>query len=139
MSRIVMKFGGTSVGSVDRIKNVSNIVQSVYDEGHEVVGDALGVLADAAGRVRAHGVEVPQEHHLPIGLGVLKVGEDVLDEELGAAVGVERRGGEVLGARDRRGLAVNGRGRREDHGLAPAERWERGTGGQSAARKKKAL
>ena len=37
MSRIVMKFGGTSVGSVDRIKNVSNIVQSVYDEGHEVV------------------------------------------------------------------------------------------------------
>ena len=31
MSRIVMKFGGTSVGSVDRIKNVSNIVQSVSD------------------------------------------------------------------------------------------------------------
>ena len=37
MSRIVMKFGGTSVGSIDRIKNVSNIVKSVYDEGHEVV------------------------------------------------------------------------------------------------------
>ena len=37
MSRIVMKFGGTSVGSVDRIQNVSNIVKSVYDEGHEVV------------------------------------------------------------------------------------------------------
>ena len=37
MSRIVMKFGGTSVGSVDRIKNVSNIVQSVYDEGHELL------------------------------------------------------------------------------------------------------
>ena len=37
MSRIVMKFGGTSVGSVDRIKNVSNIVQSVYAEGHEIV------------------------------------------------------------------------------------------------------
>ena len=34
MSRIVMKFGGTSVGSVDRIKNVSNIVQSVYAEVH---------------------------------------------------------------------------------------------------------
>ena len=37
MSRIVMKFGGTSVGSIDRIQNVSNIVKSVYDEGHEVV------------------------------------------------------------------------------------------------------
>ncbi len=33
MSRIVMKFGGTSVGSIDRIQNVSNIVKSVYDEG----------------------------------------------------------------------------------------------------------
>ena len=32
-----MKFGGTSVGSIDRIQNVSNIVKSVYDEGHEVV------------------------------------------------------------------------------------------------------
>ena len=37
MSRIVMKFGGTSVGSIDRIQNVSNIVKSIYDEGHEVV------------------------------------------------------------------------------------------------------
>ena len=37
MSRIVMKFGGTSVGSVDRIKNVSKIVKSEFDKGNQVV------------------------------------------------------------------------------------------------------
>ena len=26
MSRIVMKFGGTSVGSIDKIKNVANVI-----------------------------------------------------------------------------------------------------------------
>ena len=37
MSRVVMKFGGTSVGSVDRIKNVSKIVKSEFDKGNQVV------------------------------------------------------------------------------------------------------
>ena len=37
MSRIVMKFGGTSVGSIDKIKNVANIVKTSFSEGHEVV------------------------------------------------------------------------------------------------------
>ena len=37
MSRIVMKFGGTSVGSIDRIKNVADIVKATFVEGHEVV------------------------------------------------------------------------------------------------------
>ena len=37
MSRIVMKFGGTSVGSVDRIKNGSKIVKSEFDKGNQVV------------------------------------------------------------------------------------------------------
>ncbi len=37
MSRIVMKFGGTSVGSIDKIKNVANIVKTTFSEGHEVV------------------------------------------------------------------------------------------------------
>ena len=36
MARIVMKFGGTSVGDLDRIKNVANRVKRVVDEGHEV-------------------------------------------------------------------------------------------------------
>ena len=84
----------------------------LLDERHEVVGDALGVLADAAAGMRADRVEVAEEDHLPAGVRVLKIGEHVLDEELGAAVGVEGGGGEILGARDGGGLAVDGGGRR---------------------------
>ena len=36
MGRLVLKFGGTSVGAVDRIKNVARKVKAVYDAGNEV-------------------------------------------------------------------------------------------------------
>ncbi len=36
MARIVMKFGGTSVGDCDRIKNVARRVKTEVDAGHEV-------------------------------------------------------------------------------------------------------
>lgn len=37
MSIVVMKFGGTSVGSIERIKNVARIVAKKKDQGHDVV------------------------------------------------------------------------------------------------------
>ena len=36
MARIVMKFGGTSVADIDRIKNVTRLVKREVDGGHEV-------------------------------------------------------------------------------------------------------
>jgi aspartate kinase len=37
MARIVQKYGGTSVGDVDRIKNVAARIKAARDEGHELV------------------------------------------------------------------------------------------------------
>ena len=37
MALMVLKFGGTSVGSLEKIKHVAEIVQSVYDAGYKVV------------------------------------------------------------------------------------------------------
>ena len=37
MALIVQKYGGTSVGDVDRIKNVASRVKKIYDEGNQVV------------------------------------------------------------------------------------------------------
>jgi aspartate kinase len=37
MSRIVQKYGGTSVGDVDRIRNVADRIKAARAEGHEVV------------------------------------------------------------------------------------------------------
>jgi len=37
MSIVVMKFGGTSVGSIERIRNVAEIIAKKKDQGHDVV------------------------------------------------------------------------------------------------------
>ena len=36
MARLVMKFGGTSVATVERIKNAARHVKREFDAGHEV-------------------------------------------------------------------------------------------------------
>ncbi|MBT5835813.1 MAG: aspartate kinase, partial [Hellea sp.] len=36
MGRIVMKFGGTSVGCLDRIRHVSRLVEAEVNSGNEV-------------------------------------------------------------------------------------------------------
>ena len=37
MARIVKKFGGTSVGDVDCIKHVAELIKADVDKGHEIV------------------------------------------------------------------------------------------------------
>jgi aspartate kinase len=37
MKKIVLKFGGTSVGSIDKIKKVANIVKNRKDEGNSII------------------------------------------------------------------------------------------------------
>eukprot|EP00968_Pinguiococcus_pyrenoidosus_P014937 scaffold1370_cov271-Pinguiococcus_pyrenoidosus.AAC.5 len=58
--------------------------------GHEVVGGAMRVFADEPRRVGAHGVEISQDRDPPVlALGAPReVAEDLLNHELGPAVGV---------------------------------------------------
>ena len=37
MKRLILKFGGTSVGTIEKIKNVANIVKKRFNEGNEVI------------------------------------------------------------------------------------------------------
>ena len=37
MKKLVLKFGGTSVGSIEKIKNVANIVKKRFVEGNQVI------------------------------------------------------------------------------------------------------
>ena len=113
-------------GAVGRVVVVAKDVHGVAladgglrDVGHEVVGDALGVLAHEARGVRADGVEVAQQHDVPLRVGGVEVGEDLLDHPLGPAVGVGRGLlGALLGERQRVRVAVDGGGAGEDDGLA---------------------
>src|SRR5699024_3193946 len=86
------------------------------DVGHQVVGDAVGVFADQAGRMGPDGVEVAQQRHVQLGVGLAAVGEDALGEHLGGAVGVGGgAGGEILPDGHAGRVAVDGgRGGEDD-------------------------
>ena len=56
MARIVQKYGGTSVGDVDRIKNVAARIKAFRDEGNElvvVVSARAGVTNELIARAKA--------------------------------------------------------------------------------------
>ena len=37
MKRLVLKFGGTSVGTIEKIKKVANIIKKIFNEGNEII------------------------------------------------------------------------------------------------------
>jgi len=56
MARIVQKYGGTSVGDVDRIKNVASRIKAIRDQGNElvvVVSARAGVTNELIARAKA--------------------------------------------------------------------------------------
>ena len=74
MARIVQKFGGTSVGDVDRIKRVANRVKACRDEGNEVVvvvSARSGVTNELIARAKAINPQ-PDEREMDM---LLSVGE----------------------------------------------------------------
>ena len=66
MARIVQKYGGTSVGDVERIKKVAERIKGTRDEGHEVVvvvSARSGVTNELLARAKAV-CEFPSEREL---------------------------------------------------------------------------
>ena len=56
MARIVQKYGGTSVGDVDRIRNVAGRIKAARDDGNEVVvvlSARAGVTNELIARAKA--------------------------------------------------------------------------------------
>ena len=37
MAKKVLKFGGTSVGTIDRIQHVANIIKNEYESGNQII------------------------------------------------------------------------------------------------------
>ena len=37
MIKKVLKFGGTSVGTIERIQHVANIIKNEYDNGNQII------------------------------------------------------------------------------------------------------
>ena len=55
MKRLVLKFGGTSVGSIEKIQKVAHIVKNRHKEGNEIiviVSAMFGVTNDLKKKIR---------------------------------------------------------------------------------------
>ena len=66
MGIIVQKYGGTSVGDIDRIRNVAKRVAKTYDEGHDVVVvlSAMSGVTDTLIDMAHKACEVPDKREL---------------------------------------------------------------------------
>ncbi len=77
MSLLVQKFGGTSVGSVERIENVANKVISFRDAGHDVV-IVVSAMSGETNRLVGLANEISDNNPTPRELDVLlSTGEQV--------------------------------------------------------------
>ena len=76
---------------------------------HQVVGYAVGVLAYQTALMGADGVEVTQQHHVPLPVGILHIGQHLLQHTLGPAVRVGADAfGALLGDGDYLRIAIDG-------------------------------
>ena len=95
MARIVMKFGGTSVADLDRIRNVANRVKREVEAGHEVA-----VVVSAMSGVTNQLVKWCQElsplHDAREYDTVVATGEQVTIGLLAIALQTDRRRGALL-------------------------------------------
>ncbi|MEM9080290.1 MAG: aspartate kinase [Verrucomicrobiota bacterium] len=71
---IVQKYGGSSVGSFDRIRNVANRVKALHDEGHQlaIVVSAMGGVTDKLIGMAAEVSTAPPDRELDV---LLSTGE----------------------------------------------------------------
>jgi len=85
MSLIVQKFGGTSVGTVERIEAVADKVASYHDQGHSVVV-VVSAMSGETNRLIGLANEI-QDHPTPRELDVLvSTGEQVTTALLSMAL-----------------------------------------------------
>ncbi|MDG6773425.1 aspartate kinase [Thiomicrorhabdus sp. ZW0627] len=76
MALIVQKYGGTSVGNIERIQNVANKVAKFVDEGHQVVV-AVSAMSGETNRLTAMAQEIqtrPSKREMDV---LLTTGEQV--------------------------------------------------------------
>ena len=65
MSRIVMKFGGTSMAGIERIRHVADRVKREVQAGNEVAVVSEGAATPRPQYDRIVAVRQPREQHLP--------------------------------------------------------------------------
>jgi aspartate kinase len=81
----VLKFGGTSVGTLERIQNVATIIKKIKDEGHQVIAVVSAMSGETNKLIEyAHSFsKTPKEHEMDM---LLSSGERVTSALLSIAL-----------------------------------------------------
>ena len=85
MKRLVLKFGGTSVGSITKIKNVANIVNEKRKEGNEIIV-VVSAMAGVTNELMKKSQEVSENFSLEELDVLLSSGEQASSALLAGAV-----------------------------------------------------
>ena len=106
MKRLVLKFGGTSVGSITKIKNVANIVNEKRKEGNEIIV-VVSAMAGTTNNLVAH-AEISTAEYVCTAWYSTRRPDDGLDDVCPggrgrAAAREERRGARQLDPRHLQG------------------------------------
>jgi aspartate kinase len=81
----VLKFGGTSVGTLERIQNVANIIKKIKDEGHQVIA-VVSAMSGETNKLIEYAQsfsKTPKEHEMDM---LLSSGERVTSALLSIAL-----------------------------------------------------
>ena len=84
------------------------------DIGHEIVRRVARIFTQQASFMRASGIEIAQRCNAPLGIGLHQVCQTLLDDELGAAIGIGHRQRRIFRDRHAFGFAIDGGGRTEN-------------------------
>ena len=57
MKRLVLKFGGTSIGTIEKIKKVANIIKKKFSEGNEIIV-VVSAMSDVTDELKAKSVSI---------------------------------------------------------------------------------
>ena len=66
------------------------------DIRHQIIGNTPGILTDAAALMGTDGIEVAQQHHAPLGIGMGNTAQDLLGHVLGPAIGIGAAAGAAV-------------------------------------------
>ena len=102
-----------SVGGIIIITEDTQLFQlancHLCDVRHQVVGDTIGVLTDGAALVCSDRVEVTKQDHVPFGICLLDICQDLLQHGFGPAIWVGTLSlRALLGDRDHCRISVYG-------------------------------
>jgi hypothetical protein len=82
--------------------------------GHEIVRDAVWILAYLSALVCSHWIEVAEQQNVPLAVALVNITHDLLKEELRPTVWVRRGEAAVLSDRQALRVSVDGRGGGKD-------------------------